>query len=369
MDAPLLESQVVDVDVFVKVVSNTMLSPFFAIWVPIFYKSQGLPWTSPIIFWSCLYVLSVFLFRGLRSIDRRWRNGTLFGSGDRIDWSEQVVVITGGAGGIGGLLANTLAIRGVTVAIMDVVPLVTENHNIEYYKCDVSNYDEVQHVAAKIVEELGHPTILVNNAGVVQGKLITELSEADVKQTFGVNSMAHFWTLKAFLPHMIQEKAGHIISMSSIMGLVGAAQVADYSASKAAVVTLHESLRYELDHKHNTPNIRTTLVLPGYTNTAMFSRSSYHKILRRSFIHRFFVPPVQPQDIVKGIISAIDAQESRDIILPFYGNFVRPLTAILPSWGRDFLQWASQADHAMEDFVKVTGRRDDEGALKAEKQG
>lgn len=108
-----------------------------------------------------------------------------------------------GAGGIGGLLANTLAIRGVTVAIMDVVPLVTENRgctllgpevpsinqcevciidNIEYYKCDVSNYDEVQSVAAKIVNDLGHPTILVNNAGVVQGKLITELSEADVKQ-------------------------------------------------------------------------------------------------------------------------------------------------------------------------------------------
>lgn len=54
--------------------------------------------------------------------------------------------------------------------------------NIEYYKCDVSNYDEVQRVAAKIVDDLGHPTILVNNAGVVQGKLITELSEADVKQ-------------------------------------------------------------------------------------------------------------------------------------------------------------------------------------------
>lgn len=87
----------------------------------------------------------VFCKGGLCAIDRRWRNGTLFGSGPRIDWSEQVVVITGGswcpkrslfptshhispgAGGIGGLLANTLAIRGVTVAVMDVVPLVTEN--------------------------------------------------------------------------------------------------------------------------------------------------------------------------------------------------------------------------------------------------
>jgi len=351
------------VDVLVKVFSNTILSPFFAIWVPVFYKTQGLPWTSPIVMYTGLYVLFVFTFRARKSFDRRWRNNLWFSGGKRVDWSEQVVVVTGGAGGIGGLLANTLAIRGVTVAVLDVVPLITENTNIEYYQCDVSKWSEVKAVAETITKDLGHPTILVNNAGVVQGKLITELSEADVQQTFGVNTLAHFWTLKAFLPQMIKENAGHIISMSSVMGLVGAAQVADYCASKAAIVNLHESLRYELDNKHNAANVRTTLVMPGYSITPMFSRSSYNRILRSSGLHRFFTPPVQPQDIVKEIIKALDAQESREIVLPFYAHFVRPLAALLPAVGRDLLQWVSQADHAMTGFEKVTGRRQDEGEL------
>ncbi|KAG8900140.1 hypothetical protein FRB99_006214 [Tulasnella sp. 403] len=213
-----------DLDVVVKVLRYTVFSPFFAFWVPVVYKSQGLPWNAPVVQSSILYTVLVFSWALLRSLDTRWRNGFLLDT-TRIDWAEQIVVITGGAGGIGGLLANTLAIRGVTVAVLDVVPLHTENDNITYYKCDVSQWAEVKAVAARIVKDLGHPTILVNNAGVVQGKLIVDLSEEDVKQTFGVNTMSHFWTLRAFLPEMIKQKEGHIISISSVMGLVGAAQV------------------------------------------------------------------------------------------------------------------------------------------------
>ncbi|GAW02618.1 retinal short-chain dehydrogenase reductase [Lentinula edodes] len=68
------------------------------------------------------------------------------------------------------------------VLVLDVNPIVSENHNIVYYKCDISKWDAVEAVSKKIVEEIGHPTVLVNNAGVVQGKLVTDLSAADVQQ-------------------------------------------------------------------------------------------------------------------------------------------------------------------------------------------
>lgn len=274
----------------------------------------------------------------------------------RFDWGEQIVVVTGGASGIGSLLANTLAVRNVTVVVLDINPIETENYNIVYYKCDVSKWEEVEEVAKKIVEEVGHPTVIVNNAGVVQGKLILDLTAEDVKQTFNTNVLSHFWTLKAFLPAMIKEKAGHIVTVSSVMGLVGSAQISDYAASKAALVNLHESLRYELDKRYKTPKIRTTLVLPGHTMTPLFSRMS----LPTAAWFKFLAPSLPPHTIAKAIIAALDEQESRTIYLPFFTNFVR-LVEILPSFGRDFFQWLSGADYAMQGFVKVSGRRPEEG--------
>jgi len=338
-----------DADLLIKVLSRTVFSPWFAIWVPVFYASQGFAWSSSIVVKSCIYAGLVCVFSFWRFLDSAWRNGTLLRQ--RLDWGEQLVVITGGAGGIGGLLANTLATRGVTVAVLDLKPLESDNDNITSYKCDVSSWQDVEATAAKIVKELGHPTIVINNAGVVQGKLITDLTEQDVMQTVGVNLLSHFWTLKAFLPRMIQQRQGHVVTVSSAMGLVGAAQMSDYNSTKAALVNLNECLRYELDHQHHTPAIRTTLVLAGYVNTQMFARSGYSALLADNPIYRFFVPAVQPIDIVKGIIAALDGKESREILLPFYVNFLRPANAFAPSWLRDTLQWISQADYVMTGFA------------------
>ncbi|KAG8860123.1 hypothetical protein FRB96_004146 [Tulasnella sp. 330] len=339
-----------DADLVIHVLSRTVFSPMFAVWVPIFYISQKFAWTSPTVIYSCIYFGVVATITMWRFLDSAWRNGTIFRQ--KLDWGEQVVVITGGAGGIGGLLANTLAMRGVSVAVLDLKPFETENSNITSYKCDVSNWADVESVSAQIVEDLGHPTILVNNAGVVQGKLITDLTEKDVQQTVGVNLLAHFWTLKAFLPDMIKHKTGHVVTVASAMGMVGVAQMTDYNATKAALFNLSESLRYELEHIHHTPNVRTTLVATGYVSTQMFARSLYDGLLSSNFIYRFLVPRVEPNDIVKEIIKALDAHESREVLLPYYVNMLRPAVALAPSWLRDLLQWISQADYMMDGFVK-----------------
>ncbi|KAF5388295.1 hypothetical protein D9615_000616 [Tricholomella constricta] len=358
--SPIFDS--LDIDLFVKVLAHTLFGPFFIFFVPIFYIFQGAKVTDPIVIYSSIYWVLISLFWFAKWSSRLYRNqGNLFFGPGRFDWGEQIVVITGGSSGVGELLANTLAVRNVNVVVLDINPITTENYNITYYKCDVSKWEEVEAVSKKVVEEIGDPTVLINNAGVVQGKLILDLKPEDVTQTFSVNTLAHFWTLKAFLPAMLKNKSGHIITMASVMGYSGAVQMSDYSASKAAVISLNESLRYELDVRYKCPQIRTTLITPGHILTPLFETLNVPN--RASY--KFFFPSIQPITVVKRIIAALDEQHSQHIMVPFYTNFV-PYLSHLPSFLRDFAQWIAHANYAMEQFSKVSGRRSDEGASKTD---
>jgi len=251
-----------------------------------------------------------------------------------------------GASGIGELLASTLAIRNVTVVVLDINSIVSENSNINYYKCDVSKWEEVEAVSEKIIEDVGHPTILVNNAGVVQGKLLVDLTLEDIKQTFDVNVLAHFWILKAFLPRILEQKIGHIVTVSSVTAFSGMVRMADYCASKSALIGLHESLRYELDKVYCAPQIRTTLVTTGFIQTPLFSRSTYASKEAPSplpsWLFRFLAPPLASHEVVKAIIAALDMNESTDIKLPFYVH-IAGMSRAYPAWVRDILQWVSNS--------------------------
>jgi len=345
-----------DVDLVIKVLAHTMFSPFFTFLIPTFYIFQGVKWTDPEIVISAGYYVAISLFWFLKWYSRLWRNqGSLFFGPGPLDWGEQIIVLTGGASGVGELLANTLAVRNVSVIVLDVNPIVTENYNVHYYKCDVSKWEEVEAVAKLVVEEIGQPTILINNAGVVQGKLILDLSPEDIKQTFHVNTLAHFWTLKAFLPEMIKAGRGHIVTVASAMGYAGVAQMTDYNASKAATISLHESLQQELKTRYNAPKIRTTLVAPGRIMSPMFSVMN-----EGSNLQKFFFPSVAPVTVVKNIIAALDEQHSVYVFQPFWTNFA-PYQLLLPSFLRDFTQRLTGADYAMKDFVKVSSRRPEEG--------
>lgn len=162
---------------------------------------------------------------------------------------------------------------------------------------------------------------------------------------------------------MLKRGRGHIVTVSSLMGLVACAQMsessprlslavvidipeADYCASKAAVINLHQCLRFELDNRYKCPQIRTTLLLPSFISTTLFSNISFPK----SRLYNFLAPPVQPHEIVKAIISALDEDESRVIRMPFYTQIARFWTigvGVAPSWLVDLVQWMAGADHAM----------------------
>ncbi|KAI1290134.1 Epidermal retinol dehydrogenase 2 [Halotydeus destructor] len=181
------------------------------------------------------------------------------------DISQDIVLITGGASGLGQALAkrqdwpsqNSWSRR------LDA--------SVRTFTVDITNHAKVYEVAAEIKREIGTVTILVHNAGIISGKSILELDEASIERTFKVNVISHFWTLKAFLPGMMTSRRGHVVAVSSIAGKGGVVKMADYSASKAAAVRLDECVRLELGVTGYMDDIKCTLVLPGAFDSGMFA--------------------------------------------------------------------------------------------------
>lgn len=89
-----------------------------------------------------------------------------------------------------------------------------------YYKCDITSIKEIKAVAQQIRAEVGYPTVLINNAGVARGKSILEAKEKDVRFTFDVNTLAHYWLVQEFLPDMVENNHGMIVTVASIASWV-----------------------------------------------------------------------------------------------------------------------------------------------------
>ncbi|GBN79330.1 Short-chain dehydrogenase/reductase family 16C member 6 [Araneus ventricosus] len=96
------------------------------------------------------------------------------------------------------------------------------------YTCDVSNENQVEALADKVYREVGDVDILINNAGVLPGKPLLELTNAQIKKTFAVNSMSHMWMVRQFLPRMLDRGEGHIAAIASVAGILGCSYLVDY---------------------------------------------------------------------------------------------------------------------------------------------
>ena len=105
----------------------------------------------------------------------------------------------------------------------------------------------------------------------MNGTALLDTSDERIIRTFDVNIMAHFWTIKAFLPDMISQKRGHLVNVASLAGHSGTNKLVDYCASKFAAVGLDESLRVELFVQGHGDTVRTTVICPYYINTGMFA--------------------------------------------------------------------------------------------------
>ncbi|TKY86280.1 hypothetical protein EX895_005105 [Sporisorium graminicola] len=188
-------------------------------------------------------------------------------------WSNtasEVAVITGGSGGIGIEVVQRLAAKGVKVAILDLVAPRADvlSDKVRFYKADMTDYDSILAASKQIEKDLGPVTILVNNAGVANdGHSIVEFEPKRTKLTLEVNLLSQFYTLKIFLPHMIRTNHGHIMAVASAASFIMPAGGADYGASKAGVLSLHETLQLELQLLHQSPGVVCSIVHPYWVKT------------------------------------------------------------------------------------------------------
>jgi short-subunit dehydrogenase len=160
--------------------------------------------------------------------------------------------------------------------------------------------------------------VLINNAGVVRGKTILESTEKDINLTFKVNAFAHYYLAQQFLPHMVSNNHGMIVTVASLAGYVTAPSMVDYAASKSAAVSFHEGLASELVTHYNAPKVRTVLMCQGYTRTALFE----------GFDSKFLYPDTVAEEIVKAVLGG----KSKHMTLPETAWIVAPRLRSLPVW-------------------------------------
>ncbi|XP_004602588.1 short-chain dehydrogenase/reductase family 16C member 6 [Sorex araneus] len=304
--------------------------------------------------------LGKFLYYGLESlvhtaIPRRKK-----------DVTGEIVLITGAGSGLGRSLAIKFAKLGAILVLWD----INEEGNMETcrmikasgapkvfaYKCDCSNRQEVYRVADQVKRDVGDVTILINNAGVVTGKLFLDIPDHMIEKTFSVNVLSHFWTYKAFLPAMIKANHGHLVCISSAAGNVGTSTLSDYSASKFAAFGFAESIFLELALLLKK-DIKTTIVCPYFIKTGMFAGCTCKYPLLLPLLEQEYVAQI----VVNGIL-----EEKVYLIIPKLLSFALVLKQIISPKMIIALSKYLGMDICMTSF---TGRMNaDQGQLETERK-
>ena len=188
---------------------------------------------------------------------------------------KRVALVTGAGRGIGATIARTLAADNTDIAVVDygeessaaaaLQAIAEAGAAVRYYRCDVSDFSAAKAVADSVAKDFGKIDILVNNAGVTADKLIMRMSEEDWDRVLTSNLKGCCNMVKHVTPYMMRKRYGRIVSISSVVGLMGNAGQANYAASKAGIIGLTKTVAKEFGSRGITANA----VAPGFIKTAM----------------------------------------------------------------------------------------------------
>jgi len=333
------------IDMLHRVLRQTLLNPVLVWFVPLAYRAQTFQYHHPPLYLSALYAAIITTLWILNYFNIL----LAFGPAREFDWTEEVVLVTGGGSGLGLLIAEVYGMRGVTVAVLDTnVTEEGENEarNVYFYRCDVGDLAAVEAVKTRVEEELGTVTVLINNAAVVHGKPLLNLSAEEVERSFRTNIMAHYNTLRSFLPGMIKEGKGTVVTVSSVLATLPPKMCSLYAPTKAAATALHHALTAELEEY---PFIKTLLVTPGQMSTPLFNGVRTPS--------SFFAPELEPVDVAKEVIAAIDQGRGGELAMPLFSRWAA-VYWVLPASLRKLLRTWSGIDKAMGGF-KGTAKKDE----------
>ncbi|KAG5993889.1 hypothetical protein E4U43_003368 [Claviceps pusilla] len=235
------------------------------------------------------------------------------------DWPAEIAVVTGGCSGIGLCIVRRLVARRVRVVILDVQDLPVEfeskrsedqNPNlISFYRCDITSPAAVADAAAAIRRDVGPPTILVNNAGITRPMPILDMPPDLLRKVFAVNTLCHWLLVQQFLPHMIAINKGHIMTVASIASFVALPKGADYSASKAAALSFHESLAVELKHLYKADRVLTSVAHPNFVRTPLVKDFGHQ-------LEQGGVRMMTPDSVASAITDQIFSRRGGQLIIP-----------------------------------------------------
>jgi len=278
----------------------------------------GVVWTTA----KLLAVLPVsvlhILHSTLRTFTPRWFK--------RRNVKGEVVLVTGGGSGLGRRLASMFAAGGATVIVwgrneqnlqQTVAEVAAAGGSCEYAAVDVTDCSAVNAAADEVLRRHGKVDVLVNNAGVVNGMGILEMNEAKIVNSFNVNVISHFYTVRRFLPGMMSSNSGQVVTVSSCAGLDGVNRMTDYCASKYAAVGFSESLSEEM-RCNGYDGITVTLICPYYFDSGMFEG-----------VKSSLLPVMTSEYVANETYDAI-VMNSRYCIIPWITSIVISLISGLP---------------------------------------
>ena len=186
----------------------------------------------------------------------------------------QVAIVTGGARGIGREIALALAREGADIALFDVntqmlAQTATELQGLgrraEGWTVNVTDGKQVDDGVAKVLDKLGRIDILINNAGITRDGLLIRMADAQWDQELDINLKGTFLCTRSVARHMLKQRRGRIVSIASIVGLIGNPGQANYAASKAGIIGMTKAVAKELASRGVTCNA----IAPGFIKTEM----------------------------------------------------------------------------------------------------
>jgi short-subunit dehydrogenase len=209
------------------------------------------------------------------------------------------ILVTGASRGIGEAISKKFAKKGYEVLLVARTQTSLERVQKEiqaqggkasYYVCDISNPQDLDFVLDKILLEHGHIPNLILNAGVSTNSSFLDNLIEDIKLEMEINYFSILKVIKKFLPEMIRQKYGNIVTIGSVMSLLPFPANSTYAATKAALFSFTRSLRLEVEKY----NVNVSIVLPGLTKTDM----------TKDF-HSLFLPFDTPEDVANSVEEAI----------------------------------------------------------------
>ena len=238
---------------------------------------------------------------------------------------DKIAIVTGGSRGIGRAIVKKLASEGAHVAVIyagnaalaaEVCEEITKEYGVKAasYQCDVADFDAVKMTVAKIKEDFGTVDLLVNNAGINKDGLLAMMKEEAFDAVIAANLKGTFNMIRQCTPIFMKKKAGRIVNLSSVAGVIGNPGQVNYSASKAGIIGMTKSVAKELASR----NVTCNAVAPGFVATDMVKEltEDTEKLAAQIPLGRLG----KPEDIADAVAFLLDADYITGVVLKVDGG-------------------------------------------------